>query len=108
MNTNTESRHTVEQDNTRLPKLIASSTAATLGLGLVAVGLLLAAPCAKGETKLSTADESFILAAAQGGMTEVKLGELAAQKGTREDRSEEHTSELQSLRHLVCRLLLEK
>src|SRR5205814_8279467 len=28
--------------------------------------------------------------------------------GRREHRSEEHTSELQSLRHLVCRLLLEK
>src|SRR5438045_8357055 len=28
--------------------------------------------------------------------------------GGREPRSEEHTSELQSLRHLVCRLLLEK
>src|SRR5258705_7245447 len=28
--------------------------------------------------------------------------------GTQMDRSEEHTSELQSLRHLVCRLLLEK
>src|SRR5258705_4405565 len=27
---------------------------------------------------------------------------------TRTGRSEEHTSELQSLRHLVCRLLLEK
>src|SRR5262245_62235836 len=27
---------------------------------------------------------------------------------TAADRSEEHTSELQSLRHLVCRLLLEK
>src|SRR5205814_9710860 len=27
---------------------------------------------------------------------------------TQADRSEEHTSELQSLRHLVCRLLLEK
>src|SRR5262245_62810375 len=27
---------------------------------------------------------------------------------TARDRSEEHTSELQSLRHLVCRLLLEK
>src|SRR5262245_62363099 len=27
---------------------------------------------------------------------------------SREYRSEEHTSELQSLRHLVCRLLLEK
>src|SRR5258705_5597385 len=28
--------------------------------------------------------------------------------GTCQCRSEEHTSELQSLRHLVCRLLLEK
>src|SRR5437899_5462971 len=28
--------------------------------------------------------------------------------GRRRFRSEEHTSELQSLRHLVCRLLLEK
>src|SRR5258705_9036069 len=28
--------------------------------------------------------------------------------GAFEHRSEEHTSELQSLRHLVCRLLLEK
>src|SRR5437899_4787657 len=28
--------------------------------------------------------------------------------GQHERRSEEHTSELQSLRHLVCRLLLEK
>src|SRR2546425_7553149 len=28
--------------------------------------------------------------------------------GTRRDRSEEHTSELQSLAYLVCRLLLEK
>src|SRR5436853_5087444 len=28
--------------------------------------------------------------------------------GERHVRSEEHTSELQSLRHLVCRLLLEK
>src|SRR5947199_7991866 len=28
--------------------------------------------------------------------------------GGRNSRSEEHTSELQSLRHLVCRLLLEK
>src|SRR5258705_5247746 len=29
-------------------------------------------------------------------------------KSPRPERSEEHTSELQSLRHLVCRLLLEK
>src|SRR2546422_3052175 len=31
-----------------------------------------------------------------------------AYKATREKRSEEHTSELQSRLHLVCRLLLEK
>src|SRR5258705_10418266 len=30
------------------------------------------------------------------------------QQHDRQARSEEHTSELQSLRHLVCRLLLEK
>src|SRR5436853_3043055 len=34
------------------------------------------------------------------------VGEALAPAG--EARSEEHTSELQSLRHLVCRLLLEK
>src|SRR5262245_62545857 len=34
----------------------------------------------------------------------VPTGDLTAGQG----RSEEHTSELQSLRHLVCRLLLEK
>src|SRR5437899_10012241 len=32
----------------------------------------------------------------------------ARRGGRRLPRSEEHTSELQSLRHLVCRLLLEK
>src|SRR5262245_65613101 len=31
-----------------------------------------------------------------------------AASASRKARSEEHTSELQSLRHLVCRLLLEK
>src|SRR5437899_3417852 len=33
---------------------------------------------------------------------------LSNRYGQTGDRSEEHTSELQSLRHLVCRLLLEK
>src|SRR5262245_26609528 len=33
---------------------------------------------------------------------------LRALVGAQPPRSEEHTSELQSLRHLVCRLLLEK
>src|SRR5437899_11862813 len=43
----------------------------------------------------------------------VEIGTQANVAGANEfhdmiDRSEEHTSELQSLRHLVCRLLLEK
>src|ERR1035438_10829071 len=37
-----------------------------------------------------------------------RLGSKLCFLGTRIERSEEHTSELQSLRHLVCRLLLEK
>src|SRR3989441_6925290 len=36
------------------------------------------------------------------------LGERARTKKLSPDRSEEHTSELQSLAYLVCRLLLEK
>src|SRR5690349_24246171 len=40
------------------------------------------------------------------GMTRAALGDLAASLAL--PRSEEHTSELQSRRDLVCRLLLEK
>src|SRR5205814_5914345 len=34
--------------------------------------------------------------------------DIITSRGSINSRSEEHTSELQSLRHLVCRLLLEK
>src|SRR5438045_5822105 len=37
-----------------------------------------------------------------------QLWESEARLASLKERSEEHTSELQSLRHLVCRLLLEK
>src|SRR5205823_13700257 len=37
-----------------------------------------------------------------------RLGQDAGQPGGGRGRSEEHTSELQSLAYLVCRLLLEK
>src|SRR5205814_5104265 len=40
--------------------------------------------------------------------TGVVAGGWSASAGFFDYRSEEHTSELQSLRHLVCRLLLEK
>src|SRR5690554_7186283 len=44
----------------------------------------------------------------QGGAFEVGIGTEYAQGGAACRRSEEHTSELQSRPHLVCRLLLEK
>jgi putative membrane protein len=59
-----------------------------LSVALMAFGFLLAVPCAKAQTTVSMADTNFILAAAQGGMTEVKLGELAATSGMRDDVKE--------------------
>src|SRR5437899_9439520 len=47
--------------------------------------------------------EFLALQPALHGREPIPLGPFAANQ-----RSEEHTSELQSLRHLVCRLLLEK
>jgi putative membrane protein len=84
MNSTTESKRSVEHYKTQFPRLIAG-TASKLGMALMAVGLLLAIPCANAETTVSMADTNFILAAAQGGMTEVKMGELAATNAMRED-----------------------
>src|SRR5690554_7774974 len=42
------------------------------------------------------------------GMTYTAMNNFYQQKKTENTRSEEHTSELQSRPHLVCRLLLEK
>jgi putative membrane protein len=58
-----------------IPLLVASMT----------FGFLFAVPCAKAQKALSMADTNFILAAAQGGMTEVKLGELASTSGVRDN-----------------------
>src|ERR1035438_1958477 len=38
----------------------------------------------------------------------LRTSHIGCHPGSVRNRSEEHTSELQSLRHLVCRLLLEK
>jgi len=85
MNTDTESKHSLEPANLPFSRRVTVSMATRFGVGILAAGLLLAGPCARAQTNLSTPDHAFLLAAAQGGMTEVKLGELAAQKGTRED-----------------------
>src|SRR5690625_6557661 len=51
----------------------------------------------------------FALVACDGRQSEVSGGQAAAPNFTYSpERSEEHTSELQSRGHLVCRLLLEK
>src|SRR5437899_9801772 len=43
-----------------------------------------------------------------GSTCSTERADWARERMTTDARSEEHTSELQSLRHLVCRLLLEK
>ena len=51
-------------------------------LAMLAAGLLLAVPGARAQMASSMEDTNFMQVAAQGGMTEVKLGELAVKKGT--------------------------
>jgi putative membrane protein len=80
MNINAQSQHAVGQGSLQFLKLISNSTS-TLSMVLIALGLLLTLPSAKA----TTTDQDFILAAVQGGMTEVKLGELAATNGIRLD-----------------------
>src|SRR5258705_9265259 len=65
----------------------------------------------------SPSSNSTVVAASSssGGHQRMRSSSFSSRRSTtpvrgseRLDRSEEHTSELQSLRHLVCRLLLEK
>ena len=84
---NTKSLPTTEQIKTPFLKFAS----ATLGVTLMAAGLFLTAPRANADdmttapSAIATTDKDFMLAAAQGGMTEVKLGALAAQNGTRQE-----------------------
>jgi putative membrane protein len=86
-----------------------NSASITLAVTLVAAGLLITVPGANAATAASTADRDFILAAAQGHMTEAKLGELAAQNGKRSDVKEfgrmivkDHTATTHSLKALAA------
>src|ERR1041384_8451867 len=96
--------------------LIASNARAAILKGRVLLNSDSGAPCAHVHVSavgaaevLSGYDGEFVLRFAEsqvGGAVVVK----AWKDGCRvvNDRSEEHTSELQSLAYLVCRLLLEK
>jgi len=85
MKMHTHSQQTVEQDKWRFPKLISNLASATLGLALVWAGLVMTVSRANATPTVCTEDCNFIQAAAQGGMTEVKLGELASRTGERDD-----------------------
>src|SRR5437899_5915493 len=64
------------------------------------------AEAAKNGTKLARANFLCLMSGSPIAGDYIKTEGKAGRIGAR--RSEEHTSELQSLRHLVCRLLLEK
>jgi len=91
MNTNMEVPWAVEQEHSRFSSFIVRSVAATLGMLLLAVVFLMAVPRANAATTVSTvstADQDFMLAAGQVNLTEMKLGEYAAQNGKRDDVKE--------------------
>src|SRR5437870_4276259 len=92
-------------DGTGLRKLDPAAAPVTTGLGVLGMpgftaygGLRVIGRPQPGET--------VVVAAASGPVGSL-VGQLAQLAGARA-RSEEHTSELQSRGHLVCRLLLEK
>jgi putative membrane protein len=85
MNTTTEPKHTTDQDHSRFSKFIVRSAVATQVMILLAVAFLIAVPRANAAMTVSTADQDFLLAAGQINLTEIKLGEYAAQNGKRDD-----------------------
>src|ERR1035438_10608806 len=64
-------------------------------------------PCPKRHKNAQQPVKSTDQTQTNRGYDRAQMGVVTLLKG-RSSRSEEHTSELQSLRHLVCRLLLEK
>jgi putative membrane protein len=80
---NNNAKSALEHNPLKLAKLVIGSTAATLVMALVALTCF--APHARADTKASTADQDFMVAAAQINLTEMKLGAIAVQNGQRED-----------------------
>ncbi|MGO8699126.1 MAG: DUF4142 domain-containing protein [Limisphaerales bacterium] len=56
-----------------------------MGTALVGAGSIIATPHANGAPEVSEADKDFIQVAIQGGVTEMRLGEMANLKGNRDE-----------------------
>src|SRR5439155_26475627 len=65
-------------------------------------------PSAAGAASEATTAEPAEAGRATHGLAPGRASTIESAEGARATRSEEHTSELQSRGHLVCRLLLEK
>jgi putative membrane protein len=66
-------------------KIICNLISAVLGTALGGAGFLLATSHANGAPAVSAADKDFIQVAIQGGVTEMRLGEMANLKGNRDE-----------------------
>src|SRR5262245_64297603 len=106
--TNTLTSGRLSASSIRLPTYIeATKPQNTSGWSLTSVGPT-ETPCSI-KAPISTAVIGLVgIPSASIGTKAPVDAELLADSGPATPRSEEHTSELQSLRHLVCRLLLEK
>src|ERR1035438_3493272 len=81
------------------PEAVAAFANTFGGLLFIGVGTVDPVTKQKHNVPLSLPGETFT-----GGDIKARItGKILAQVTPRPDRSEEHTSELQSLRHLVCR-----
>ena len=80
---NNSAKNALGKSPLKFARLIICSTAAALVMALVALVCL--APPVKADETASTPDQDFIVAAEQINLTEIKLGDFAAQNGTRDD-----------------------
>ncbi len=79
------------------------------GFLLLALGLLFAAPDSRAESEISRKDRTFLLAASQGALLEVRLGELATRNARRVEVKEfgermvlDHSANLRELQALAA------
>jgi len=85
MKTPTKSVPIRKREQARFHCQVSDRTLAGLRGILLAASLALGLPCATLAAGLAESDQAFLLAAAQGGMAEVKLGNLAIRNAVRED-----------------------